>query len=130
MRPVGNRVSLVIARIAERAANRALAKRVKQTIYKTGWSVKSVGEWRLGELAKCMIERDFRGSEGSEAVRFSHGDFGFVVQSLDDAAGELFSCTEVVEDQISVCAHRPSELLHRLASARTSSMASFILATM
>ena len=88
--------------------------RMTSNVKKIGWSVKSVGGRRLGELAKCMIERDFRGSEGSEAVRFSHGDFGFVVQPLDDAAGELFSCTEVVEDQFAVCAYRAGELLHRL----------------
>ena len=34
-------------------------------IYMRGSSVKSVGGWRLGKLAKCMIERDFCGSEGS-----------------------------------------------------------------
>ena len=29
------------------------------------------------------IERDFEAAEGSERVGFSHGDFGFVVQTLD-----------------------------------------------
>ena len=88
----------------------------QQRLYaeKYGSSVKSVGGCRLGELSKCMIERDFCHSEGSEAVRFSHGDFGLVVQPLDDAAGELFAGTEVVEDQFAVGAHGAGELLHRL----------------
>ena len=46
-------------------------------------SEESVGEFWLGKLAKRMIERKFSDSEGSKAVGFSHGDFGFVVQTLD-----------------------------------------------
>ena len=61
-----------------------------------------------------MIKRDFRRSEGSEAVGFSHGYFGFVVQALDDAAGELLARTEVVEDQFPVGAHGAGKFLHRL----------------
>jgi hypothetical protein len=37
-----------------------------------------------------MIEGKFEDSVRSEAVRFSHGDFGFVIQALNDAAGEEF----------------------------------------
>ena len=35
-----------------------------------------------------MIQRDFRDPEGAEAIRFSHGQFGLVVQALNDAARE------------------------------------------
>ena len=37
--------------------------------------------------------------EGAEAVGFSHGQFGLVVETLDHAAGELLSGAEVVQDQ-------------------------------
>jgi hypothetical protein len=40
--------------------------------------------------------------EGSESVGFSHSDFGFVVQALDYAAGELFVSAEIVEDEFTV----------------------------
>ena len=49
-----------------------------------------------------MIERKFGDSEGSESVGFSHGDFCFVVQTLDYAAGELFSRAKIVEDEFAV----------------------------
>jgi len=42
-----------------------------------------------------MIEREFCGVEGAKAGSFSHGDFGFVVEALDDAAGELLACPEM-----------------------------------
>ena len=41
-----------------------------------------------------MIERDFHHAKRSEAVGFSHGGFGFVVQALDDAAGIRVTSTE------------------------------------
>ena len=43
----------------------------------------------------CNIEA----AEGAEPVRFSHSDFGFVVQTLDDAAGKQLLSPEVVEDR-------------------------------
>ena len=45
-----------------------------------------------------MIEGEFKDTEGAKAIGSSHGDFGFVVQPLDYAAGELFASTEIVED--------------------------------
>ena len=51
-----------------------------------GSSEKSVGELRLGKFAKCVIKRKFQDPKGAETVRFSHRDFGFVVEALDDAA--------------------------------------------
>jgi salicylate hydroxylase len=79
------------------AANRETLSNLVASYFQA-WSVEIVGGWRLGKIAKCMIQRDFRRSEGSEAVGFSHGDFRFVVQALDDAAGELLARTEVVKD--------------------------------
>jgi hypothetical protein len=34
----------------------------------------------------------------TEAVGFSHGDFGFVVEALDNTAGKQFLSPEVIED--------------------------------
>ncbi|HEY2597283.1 MAG TPA: cytosine permease, partial [Candidatus Dormibacteraeota bacterium] len=50
-------------------------------------SEESVGGVRFRQFAKCMIQRDFRDVEGSEAVGFSHGQSGLVVEALDHAAG-------------------------------------------
>jgi hypothetical protein len=44
-----------------------------------------------------MIEGDFGHAKGSEAVGFSHSDFGFVVQPLDYATGESLSGAEIVD---------------------------------
>ena len=53
-----------------------------------------------------MIERKFEAAEGAEAVEFSHGDFGFIVQTLDNSAVEQLLTTEIVEDQFAVLAQR------------------------
>lgn len=60
-----------------------------------------------------MIQGDFGRSEGTEPVRFSHSDFGLVVQSLHDTAGEAFSGTEIVQYQFAVRAQGAGEFLHR-----------------
>ena len=64
----------------------------------SGSSVKFARKLRLGWLARCMIQNDFRNAEDSEAVGLAHGDFGLVVQTLDDATGGLFPSTNIVED--------------------------------
>ena len=46
-----------------------------------------VGRFRLGQFSKRVIEGEFEDSARSEAVGFSHGDFGFVIQALNGAAG-------------------------------------------
>ena len=51
-----------------------------------------------------MIEGEFKGAERAEAVGFSHRDFGFVVQTLDEAAGKQFLSAEIVEDQLAMLA--------------------------
>jgi TolB-like protein len=65
-------------------------------------SEESVGDIGFRQFAKCMIQRGFRDVEGSEAVGFSHGQFGLVIETLDDAAGELLPGAEVVQDQRAV----------------------------
>jgi hypothetical protein len=63
---------------------------------------KFVDDVRLGQFAKCMIQRGFQGVVGAEAVGFSHGHFGLVVEALDDTAGECLPGAEVVQDQLTV----------------------------
>ena len=50
-----------------------------------GSSEEFVGEFWIGELAEHVIQREFGDAEGAIAVRFSRGDFGFVVQPVYDA---------------------------------------------
>ena len=47
-----------------------------------------------------MIEGEFQNSVRSEAVGFSHGDFGLVVQALYSAAGNQLLRPKVVEDEL------------------------------
>ena len=61
-----------------------------------------------------MIQGDFGDVEGAESIGFSHGEFGFVVEALDDAAGELFSGSEIIEDEFAVGAQGFGDLLHGL----------------
>ena len=49
-----------------------------------------------------MIEREFQDAEGAEALRSSNIYFGFVIQALNDAAGEEFLSSEIIEDQLSM----------------------------
>ncbi len=53
-----------------------------------------------------MIEGEFEDTEGVEAVGFSHGDFGFVVEALNRAAGKEFLSAEIVEDQLTMLTQR------------------------
>lgn len=71
-------------------------------------SVKSVGELGLRKLAKYVIQGEFSDSVGPKPVRFSHGHFDLVVQTLDDATGELLFGTEIVEDQFMMVTQRAS----------------------
>jgi hypothetical protein len=47
-----------------------------------------VGWFRLGKLAKSVIEGEFQNPVGAESVGFSHSDFGFVVEPFHRAAGD------------------------------------------
>ena len=59
-----------------------------------------------------MIEGEFEDRKGAEAIGFSHGEFGFVVQSLNNAAGEKLLSAEIVEDKLAVLTQRPGDLFH------------------
>lgn len=56
-----------------------------------------MGKFWLGKFAKYMIYREFCHFEGSKPVRFSHSDFGFVIEALENAAGERLFGSELVE---------------------------------
>jgi hypothetical protein len=49
-----------------------------------------------------VIEGEFKSAEGAETISFSHGDFGLVVQTLDDATGKQLLSPEIIEDQLAV----------------------------
>src|SRR5713101_5035150 len=80
----------------------------------TDSSVESVGEFWLWELSKNMIQGQFSDSEGSKPVGFSHGDFGFVVETLDHPAGDHLLGLEIIENEVPVNAQHLGDLLHRL----------------
>jgi hypothetical protein len=42
-----------------------------------------------------VIEGEFQDTEGAEAIRSSHGDFGLVVHALHHAAGKLLPGLEM-----------------------------------
>jgi hypothetical protein len=54
-------------------------------VYLSASSPESVGEFWFGEGSEVVIEGGFNGFVGAEAVRFSGGQFYFVVESLDNA---------------------------------------------
>jgi hypothetical protein len=59
-----------------------------------------------------VIESEFENAIGAEAVRFSHSDFGFVIQALHDAAGKKLLGAEIVKDQFAMVAERTGEGRH------------------
>src|SRR6266568_6222253 len=73
-----------------------------------------------------MVESQFEDSEGAESVRFSHGYFGLVVQTLDHTAGEQLMGSEVIEDEFAMLAQRPCDFLHRLDAGTPGLAAPFI----
>ena len=44
-----------------------------------------MGQVVLGNISKCMIQGEFVGSVGLEAVHFSEGQFGLAAETLDRA---------------------------------------------
>jgi hypothetical protein len=54
-----------------------------------------------------MEECKFKNTVGAEAVGFSHGDFGLVVQAFHNTAGNQLLSPEVVEGQLPVLTERP-----------------------
>jgi hypothetical protein len=49
-----------------------------------------------------VIEAEFEDAIGAKIVGFSHGDFGLVVQTFDDAAGKQFLSAEIVKDEFAM----------------------------
>ena len=49
-------------------------------------SAKSVGEVRLGQVTKCMVQSEFQYLAGTEAVGLFGSHSGLAVEALDDAA--------------------------------------------
>ena len=64
-----------------------------------------------------MIEAGFNGFVGTEAVRFSRGQFDFVVESFDGSAGKLALGSKSVENQLSMVAQCAGNLLRRAVTA-------------
>jgi hypothetical protein len=53
-----------------------------------------------------VIESQFEDSVGTEAVGFSHSDFGLVIETFHHAAGNQLLGPEVVEDEFAVLTQR------------------------
>jgi len=47
---------------------------------------------------------EFENAVGAKTARFSHGDFGLVVQALHDAAGQHLLSAEIVKDEFAMIA--------------------------
>ena len=62
-------------------------------------STESVGNRRVRQIAKCMIQSDFHRSIGPKAVCFSYGQFRFVVEPFDSSGGDRPLRVEPVEQQ-------------------------------
>jgi len=74
----------------------------------------SVGAFWHWKLAQHVMQREFGDPERPLAVRFSQCDYGFVVQALDNAAGELLLGPQVVDQQLPARAHRSGKPLSRI----------------
>ncbi len=61
-----------------------------------------------------MIEHDFYGFVGTEAVGFSEIRFQAIVQAFRGTEGHLSTCLEPVEDEGLMGAQHACDLLHRL----------------
>ncbi len=68
---------------------RSYRYRLGLQVYEIASSAESVGEFRLGQSAKGMIQADFHGVAGAKIHRFSGGRFCLVVEPFDNAAGKL-----------------------------------------
>jgi hypothetical protein len=73
---------------------------------------KSLGSFGFGEVAKCVIQRQFEGAEGPEAVGAPQGESGFVVEALDRARGDGAFGPEPVQQQGPVPPQHAGDLLH------------------
>ena len=64
-----------------------------------------------------MIQGNFHRVKGAEAVRSSGYHSDFVVQALDDAAGDFAFGPKPVQQQLLMRAQHPRHFLHRLEAA-------------
>src|SRR5438874_12792375 len=60
-----------------------------------------------------MVESEYKCAEDAEDVRFYHGNFGFIVQALNDAATKQLLNQEIVQDQFPVLTQGAGDLFHR-----------------
>ena len=61
----------------------------------------SVGDWWFREIAHAVVESHFYRSELTEAIRFSHSEFCFIVQTFDDA-GRKRSLQQIGSDALQI----------------------------
>ena len=73
-----------------------------------------------------MIEGEFESAKSAEAIGFSDGEFGFVVETLYDTAGNEFVSAKVVEDKFAMLAERASDLFHRVDAGAHGLAAPFV----
>ena len=60
-----------------------------------------------------MKQGEFDTLSGSEAIRFSGGQFRFAIETLDDARRNRAAGPKPVEDQVVMASQAPSDFLHR-----------------
>ena len=60
-----------------------------------------------------MKQGEFDALSGSEAIRFSGGQFRFAIKTLDDARRNRARGSKPVEDQVVMASQAPSDFLHR-----------------
>jgi hypothetical protein len=60
-----------------------------------------------------MVQGDFQASIRAKAVRLSGGQFGFVVEALHDARGNLAARPKPIHEQRAMAAQHAGDLLHR-----------------
>ena len=61
-----------------------------------------MGQLRFRELSKYVKESDFTSEVGSKAIASFESQFQLVVESLDNAVGELFFGFEIIEQQMAM----------------------------
>jgi hypothetical protein len=61
-----------------------------------------------------MKQGDFHAMEGTKSVGFSDAQFGLVVETLHDAAGDGPFGAEPIQDQGAMSTQHPCDLRHRL----------------
>src|SRR6202035_4794322 len=83
-------------RLERKSSRRWIDRRGRNPTQSFASLEESVGDVRLRQFAKCMLQLCFRDVECAEAVGFSHGQFDFVVDAFDHTAGEPLPGAEIV----------------------------------